>query len=140
MLPGHAIIIEGIMKFTRRVDDDQRGLAFWLKVRLDNPIEQVSRNLLFFDFCKAFADKGLTPEGGEFGGWDWQLLFTADEPNLDITEEDRESIRSWFEARDEVGCVEVSQLIDPQHEYATLDAEYQKACALLQTDKSTSGL
>ncbi len=135
MRQGNAIILEGIMKFTRRIDNDPRGLAFWLKVQLNKSGEQVERNLLFFDFCKAFAKNGLTPEGGEFGGWDWQLLITADEPSHDTTDEDREAIRAWFEARDDVGVVEVGPLVDPQHEYETLNAEWQQAQALLKNDK-----
>jgi uncharacterized protein YggL (DUF469 family) len=126
MRPSTAIIRQGVMKFTRRVDDDPRGRAFWLKVRLREHGDQGTRNLLMFDFCKSFAKNGITPEGGEFGGWDWQLLITNDEPGMDITEEVQEAVRSWFEGRDDVEIAEVSPIIDSGSAYMVLHEEWQK--------------
>ncbi len=115
------------MKFTMRIDEDRRGLAFWVKIRLGHEQGRPNTNLIIVDLANELHGRGLGVEGGEFGGWHWQLLVTADEPAVDTTEDDRDWVRTWLEGREDVQDFKLGLLTEADLEQAIVADENRQA-------------
>jgi len=115
------------MKFTTRADQDPRGLAFWVRVRLQRDDGRPDTNAFIVDLANRLHERGLGVEGGEFGGWHWQLLVSADEPGASTTEDDREYVRGWIADRQDIADSELGPLTTADLELALVADERRQA-------------
>ena len=121
-----ASIQNGFIRYTMRKDGVPRGKAFWLRVAIADGSE-ATRGIVLHDLMTDFAKRRFTPEGGEFWGWDWHLLITADDLGEDVPEDVREDVRAWFAKRTDVSKFELGPMVDARQEYRLVVEHWRKS-------------
>jgi tetratricopeptide (TPR) repeat protein len=132
MRPGTLIVREGGIRFMSRLDKDERGDAFWIYVRLDPAKRDASRQRFIMDFIHDICGHRITVEGGDFEGWDWQLLATSDKPRTDLTNRDQERVSAWLRNRAEVQTFELGPIVEPAQQCQILRVEKERQEGLLK--------
>ncbi len=103
--------------FKCRGDEDPRGKAFWVRMRLSDDLTTEESNSVKHSLDAWMELRGLGSEGGEFGVWHWQQLVSARGPRKTATQEDIDAVKVWLNGKSGISEWEVCELAEfSEHE------------------------